>query len=332
VRKTLEKSQIEALLNRAQTAQNAPGNKAARSTQRVIPWDLRKSNQLAPEQALAVTTLHESLARRLSGSIGAHLRVAFEMKLVSVEQLAYREFLGRLPDITYFASMHVMPIDARSAIQLDIGLAYPIVDVVLGGTGTDAMDVRDLTEIEEQVLESVLRVILLDIHATWAPVLDLDFKFEQRQRNVEMQNTMLPGEKILCLGFEARLAETSGTLAMVFPAVIANALLRRLSIQGSYSERIPSRDTSRRMRERMVDCRFLVDLSLPLSTVSIRELVDLEAGQVLMLPQRAREPVYVNVAGKPMFRAQAVRHGSHRGAKIEGRIPLAPSSAKRSER
>jgi flagellar motor switch protein FliM len=328
MRKTLEQSEIDALFNKAQAAQHASRGKSA---QKVIPWDLRSSNQLTADQVAAVTTLHEALARRLSSSIGAHLRVGFEMSLISVEQLTYHEFLGRLPDLTYFCSMHLMPIDARSAIQLDIGLAYPIIDVVLGGTGTEPMDLRDLTEIEEQILESVIRLILLDIHAVWAPVLDLDFRFEQRQRNVEMQNTMLPGEKILCFSFEARLSESFGTVAMIFPAVIANALLRRLSVQGSYSERIPSRDSYRRMRERIMECHFVADLSLPLSPVSIRELLDLEAGQVMMLPQRARVPVHLNIGGKPMFRAFPVRSGTNRGARIEDRLSLAPPGTKRAD-
>lgn len=322
MRKSLEQSEIDALFSKAQTAQESS---RAKPLQKIVAWDLRSSNQLSADQILTVTTLNESLARRLSSSIGAHLRVAFDMSLISVEQLTYREFLGRLPDITYFSSIHAMPIDARSAIQLDINLAYPIIDVVLGGSGTEAQDVRDLTEIEEQILESVFCLILQDLRAVWAPVLDLDFKFEQRQRNVEMQNTMLPGEKILCLSFEVRLAEASGTIAMIFPAVIANALLRRLSVQGSFSERVPSRETSRRMRERMMDCRFLVNLSLPLSAVAVRELINLQESQVLMLPQRVSGPVYVNVADKPMYRAQPVRHGTKRGARIDERIPLLPS-------
>src|SRR5258707_6916896 len=188
--------------------------------------------------------------------------------------------------------MHRRQIEARSPIQVVVGLAYRIMDVGGGGAGNEPMDIRDLTEIEEQILESVIRLMLLDVHAVWAPVLDLDFRFEQRQRNVEMQNTMLPGEKILCLSFEARLAETSGTIAMVFPAVTANALLRRLSAQGSYSERIPSRDSYRRMRDRIMECHFVSDLTLPLSPVTIRALLDTHVGHVIMLTQRAKELVH----------------------------------------
>jgi flagellar motor switch protein FliM len=327
--KTLDQSQIDALFAKAQAAQG-PAGKSARQ-KKVVPCDLRRSNQLTQDQVAAVTTLHESLARRLSNSLAAHLRVAFEMNLVSVEQLIYSEFLGRLPDLTYFASVHVMPIDARASIQLDIGLAYPIVDVALGGSGTETIESRDLTEIEEKILESVFRLMLVDLHSTWAPVLDLDFQFEHRQRNVQMHTTMQPGEKVLCLIFECHIVESSGSLAMVFPAVVANALLRRLSAQWSYSERIPSRDSRRRMREHLLDSRFLADLSLPHSALTIRELVSLEPGHVITLPQRAREPIHFNVAGAPMFHAYPVRHGRQRGAKIENRISLIPQSRKQQE-
>jgi flagellar motor switch protein FliM len=146
-----------------------------------------------------------------------------------------------------------------------------------------------------------------------------------------MQNTMLPGEKILCLSFEGRLAESSGTIAMIFPAVVANSLLRRLSVQGSYSERIPSRDSYRRMRERIMDCHFVADLSLPLSPVTIRELLDLEVGHVIVLPQRAKEPVHLNIAGKPIFRGYPVRYGTNRGARVENRLSLVPLGAKRAD-
>ena len=328
MRKSLDQNTIDALMGRAQAAKENP---APRPPREVVPWDLQSSNRLTADQVAAVTTLHEAFARRLSSSIGAQLRVAFEMNLVSVEQLAYRDFLGRLQDLTFVCSTHLMPIDARSVLQMDIGLTYPIIDLLLGGTGVSTLELRELTEIEEQVLESVLHVMLLDLHVVWQPLLDLEFRFEQRQRNVEMQNAMLPGERILCLSFEARIAEASGTIAMVFPAVVANALLRRLSVQGAYSERIPSRDTYRRMRERILDCHFKADLSLPLSPVTVRKLLELEPGHVLMLPQRAKESVHLNVAGKPMFRAQPVRYGTKRGARVEDRLSLVPPGTKRSD-
>lgn len=323
---TLDQSQVETLFSKARAAQ---GRKVL--TKNVVPYDVRRSNQLTQGQVAAVTTLHESLARRLSNSLAAYLRVAFEMKLVSVAQLSYADFLGRLPDLTNFASLHVMPTDARAAVQLDISLAYPIIDVVLGGSGSEAVDLRDLTEIEEQILESIFHLVLLDLHSTWAPVLELDFRFEQWQRNVQMRSIMEAGEKVLCLSFEAQLGEYAGAFAMLFPAVVANALLRRLSAQWSHSQRIPSRDLRRRMREQLLGCSFVADLSLPSSPLTIRQLIDLQPGYVLALPRRSRDPIHLNIAGKSMFLASSVRHGTQRGAKVEKRISPLGQNAKKAE-
>jgi flagellar motor switch protein FliM len=320
--RTLDQDEIDALFRKAQAAPGKP------RTKRVVPYDLRP-NQLTQDQIASVTTLHEALARRLSNTLAAHLRVAFELTLVSVEQLTYSEFLARLPDLTYLASIHVMPIDARAAVQLDIGAAYPIIDVALGGSGSESIDLRDLTEIEEQILESVFRLMLFDLHAAWAPVLDIDFQFEQRQPNVQMQSAMQPGEKVLYLGFECHVSGSSGTLALIFPAAVANALLRRLSAQWSYTQRIPSRDSRRRLRDHLLDSQFKVDLSLPNSSLTIRQLISLEPDYVLTLPIRSREPIHLNVAGRPMFLAYPVRHGNQRGARIEKRVSLGPQNAER---
>jgi len=319
VLKTLDQAEIDALFNKAQEPRKVPGDAP---TKKVVRCDLGLTNQLGEDQILALTKLHETFARRLTNSLGAHLRVAFDMNLVSVEQLTYREFIGRLPDLTYFATLKLMPIDARAAIQLDIAVAYPMIDIVLGGSGADPIEMRDLTEIEEQILETVVRLMIQDLHGTWAPLLDLDFQFEQRHGGMQLQSTILLEEKTLCLSFELRLSGVTGSLALVFPAVVSNALLRKLSAQWSYSERIPSRESRRHVRERLLDSRFMADLSLPNSPVAFRQLINLEPGQILMLPKNAQEPIHLNIAGKPMFLAYPVRQGTRRSARIDKRVSI----------
>ena len=132
-------------------------------------------NRLTSAQVNTITALHALFARRLNDSLGAHLRVAFEMNLVSAEQLNYREFTSRLPEVTYFASVHVMPNDARVAIHCDLAPVYPIIDALLGGSGAQAIDLRDLTEIEEQMFQTIVALIVQDLCSTWASVSPTQF-------------------------------------------------------------------------------------------------------------------------------------------------------------
>ncbi len=45
---------------------------------------------------------------------------------------------------------------------------------------------------------------------------------------------MMPDEKNLCLCFEIKMSETRGTLNFAIPAVVSNALLRKISADLSY--------------------------------------------------------------------------------------------------
>ena len=324
MRKTLNQDEIDALFN---AAQHAP--KVNSAPKKIIKtYDLRQARQLDADQVHIVTTLHESLARRLGNSLGAYLRVGFEMNLVSIEQITYREFMGRIPELTYFASLHIMPIDARAAFQSDLSLVFPIVDLVLGGSGADLVDPRDLTEIEEQIFETVVGLIVRDLQITWAPALQLDIQFEQRQQHAQVQTLMLAMEKILSLSFEIRLPDAHGSINFAFPAVVANALLRKLSVQWSFSERLPSRQTRRQVRERLLDSQFKAQLCLPASFLSVRTLSSLEPGSLLPLPRRVQDPVHLTVADKPMFLAFAARQGTQRAARVEQRVSIAAPRGK----
>jgi flagellar motor switch protein FliM len=325
MRKILSQDEIDALFSAASKS----GKAGADGKQKKIePCDLHKSSTLSAEQVRVVTTLHESLARRLGNSLGAYLRVGFEMNLVSAEQLTYVEFISRVPELTYLASVRILPLDARGAIQADLSLVFPIVDLVLGGSGADLIEPRDLTEIEEEIFETVVTLIARGLQITWAPVIELDIQFDQRQQYAQVQSLMLPNEKILSLSFEIKLPDSRGTLNMAFPAVVANALLRKLSTKWSYSERIPSRETRQRIRQRLLDSRFEAELSLQPSPFSIRELVGVEPGKILMLPKRANEAILLNIAGKSMFSAYPVRQGTQRGARIARRNSIATNKGR----
>jgi flagellar basal-body rod protein FlgC len=110
----------------------------------------------------------------------AYLRIVFDVSLVSAEHLVYREFLQRIPERIYLASCNLAPVDATAVLQLDLAIAFPIIDVMLGGEGTNSEITRDLTEIEEQVLEGIVRIMCRELQTAWQAI-SLEFNFGERQ-------------------------------------------------------------------------------------------------------------------------------------------------------
>lgn len=257
-----------------------------------------------------------------------YLRVGFDVNLVSVEQLTFSEIVSRLPDLTYLCSMRMQPIEAVGLLQMDLAIAFPIMELVLGGSGTGAVEMRDLTEIEEQILESVMRILTRELQMAWAPVLPVNIEFDQRQQSAQAQVIMGPTERCLALSFEIKMPDAHGMLNVTLPAVASNAVLRKLTAQTVYSKRGSSAKHVNQIKRHLLDGIYDLDLRLPPALVTVRELTGLEAGDVLRLHQPVEQPATLYAAEKEMFAVYPVACGLARGAQILQRNSIIPATGK----
>jgi flagellar motor switch protein FliM len=313
--KTLKQNEIDALFEAARSS--APDSSRTGVRARVVPYNFSSSGQISNDQLRAISMLNDLFARNLTHNLAAWLRTRFQVNLVSAEQIQFNEFLLRIPEISYVASVRLEPLGALSVLQLDLALAPPIIDLLLGGEGRDG-PLRELTDIEESILGSVVEIICRELTAAWQQV-GLSFNFERRQMQTQVARVMSVTEKTLCLSFEIRMPHSSGLLNLAFPAVVANTILRRLTSDWGRNRRHAG-DTRARMqaavRRIMVGgCLQLPTVRLPASMVE-----NLEPGAVLRLDMPANTLPVWQVGGQPLSRAQAIRQGAHRGARIERRI------------
>jgi len=284
----------------------------------VQDYDLRHPHQLTKEQVRAITSLHERFGRNLEHSMGAYLRVLFETSVVSVEQLTYGEFLGRLPDVTYSCSLNVAPMNATAVLQLDLQLAFPLIDILLGGQGQPVTELREATEIEEEVLEGVVRLIAKGLDAEWADN-GMNIAFEERRLAASLQRLFPPVEKTLVISFEARIPNTRGALHLAFPAVVANTLMRKLARDSGPRVKAVSQ-SGEHLKQLLLDCDFWLALRTPPLEVPFRHVLELAEGSILTLPYALDEPLIIAVGEQEVFHAHPVRTARRRGAQLGSRI------------
>ena len=277
-------------------------------------YNFSRAGQISNEQMRAISTVNDLFARNLMHSLGAWLRMAFEVKLVAGEQLSYGEFVERLSRPTYVCSMRLQPFDAIGLMEVDLALAWPIVDVLLGGVGQAAV-ARELTDIEEAVLVSVVRRIVHELNTAWKPV-GLQMAFERRETEDHVERMMTATEKTLCVSFEVRVPEAQGVLTLCFPASVLNAILRRMVAEGGRPRRRSSEARSR-MRELMGGAMVGAVLQFPPMRLRAQELAALSPGSVLRLPLPKHAESELRIGGLVLGSAHPVRTGEHRGAQLE---------------
>jgi flagellar motor switch protein FliM len=311
--KVLNQAEIDAMVRKARGG-DAGGKEGKPAV--VTVWDVRQAGQIGREQVQSISTLHEGFARNLTHAVGAYLRIAFTAALVSAEHLTYGEVLHRFPEVSYLASCKLAPVGATVLLQLDLAVAFPLIDVLLGGQGgASAAPERQLTEIEEQILETVMRIICRELQSAWQ-VLALEFEFEARQQTEQVQRLMPSEEKTLSLNFDITVAESRGTLNLVFPAVVSNALLRKLSAGWVRAKLRARPDSEQRWRDRLRVCPFGVEAAMTIPGVPLRDLMNLSPGSLLVLKTPAQPAAVLRVSGCDMFMATVARRGRLRAAQV----------------
>jgi flagellar motor switch protein FliM len=318
--KILNQEEIDALIRAAQNRPLRQGDDERK--QRVVtPCLFGESGRINQQQVGAVSLLHDAFARNLSERLGAYLRVLFEANLVSVEQLPYSEFLQRIADMSYFAAIDLQPFEASAVLQLDSSLAFPAVELLLGGEGKGETFDREITEIEEQILESVAKIICEQLQLVWQPLINLQMSFYQHQKQAQVQRLMAPNESVLALSFEIRMPQARGTLNLAFPGVVSSALLRKMDEQWMARKRRVTWEDMDQRRRRLQQCRFPVEVVLP-AFVRGGDLVALRAGQTLVLQHRIAEPLVLAVADRALFTVFPARVGVARAATVNRRLQL----------
>jgi len=321
--KVLNQEEIDAIMQRARDGGQLQPAAAAQA--HVEAWDVRRAGQIGREQLQAITLLHEGFARNLTHSLGAYLRVVFETTLVSAEHLTFREFVASVPETTYLASCRLDPTGVNAALQLDLKIAFSIIDLLLGGEGKSLAEPRAITEIEEQILDSVARIICRELGAAWQ-ALALQVCFEQHLGAGEAQRLMPAEEKTLSLSFEVTMPEVRGGMNLAVPAIVSIALLRKISADWSPRKLRRPSDSRQRMMQRLLDCSFTAELGAREVPASVEALAALAPGQVLRFARPAAEPASLLIAGEELFRALPARLGHTRAAKILSPVPCSSPS------
>jgi flagellar motor switch protein FliM len=322
VSKILSQDEIDALLASSMTA--APERDASGNGERIAPggvviYNFRRPDRVSKEQLRSLHFLHDRFALNVSTSLSAFLRSMTEVSIVSVEQFAYSEFLMSLPDPTAFYAVGLSLYDGVGALELNPSVAFTMVDRLLGGTGYTPGPNRALTEIEQNVIDSVVKLLLDNLTETWKPVANMEFRIHGRETRPQMLQVTGPTEIVILLVFDIRIADTRGMVNLCIPAAAIEAVGEAFAQGWQRNRRQPSPDEEAWLHANLGRVQVPVTAQLE-TTLSARDLVALKPGDVLSLGHGAGQPVDVQVGSVRRFGGRLTRCGGGAGVLVESVI------------
>jgi len=264
-------------------------------------YDFARPARLSRDESRTLQLIHESFAHRLGSTLSAMLRSSVSVSASEMEEVAYGDFVQNLADPTLVAVFEIPPHAIRALLQMNVGLALAVVDRLLGGKGEAPDTPRPLTEIEQMLLRGLVTRLLGDYAGTWRPLVRFDPHLETMVCDNIFAHIALPSE-VVCVGrFEIVIGDTHDHFTLCLPAQAMESVFVRLDLQAWLSAGHAVSTQSDEMQRQLGQVRVTTHVPLGAATISLRDLLGLEVGDIVRLDTRTTSELPVLVADRIKF-------------------------------
>lgn len=262
--------------------------------------------------------LHETFARYLSTTLSAHLRTPVKVSLIDVQQRIYDEYLGSLkaPAVMYVFTPD--PLDGQAIIEFNPYIVFIMIDRLMGGPGRVRGRVRDLTEIEENLVRAMVERAMADLKEAWDPMVKFDPHIDAYESNPQFAQIVSPNDTTCLITFEVKVGDAGGSMSICMPHSTLQPVLQQLSAQQWYQKgsKISSERSADAITAGLASVEIPVIACLGKACISVSEMLGLQPGDVIKLDEHAFHRLKVVIGNNPKFHAIPGLNGSNYAVQI----------------
>lgn len=312
----LNQQQVESTVQESRPAKTQNGGKMQRS---IYPCNFRSAGRLSNEHARALNAIHDTFARHLASSMEAYLGTNLKIKLLMLDQITFKDHIADMPPFSYVSPFYLSTIPGTMLVECGIDLIYPTIELLLGGSGISVNEARELSEIEDELMQDLTSMIARQAEDAWE-IPNMSLVANRRLDSSTMLQFCPPNERVTLVKFEIEMVDTTACFQLIFPTSFVNFLIKQSKVEQPQKKGELKYFPIATIRERILDCDVEVAADLPSMKVSVRDLVGLQSGCVLKLRAPVRTPGMLTVGGREIFEANPVRNGAQKAAQVGRRV------------
>ena len=269
----------------------------------VVAYNLTSQDRIILSRMPTLDIINDRLCRMLRHSLSNALRQIVEVSVKSSGLIQYGEFSSGIEAPACLNLINLTPLRGLGIFSIDPKLFFTVLSFQFGARKVDYSVVkgRELTVVELRLVHRLIELLIEDFQNAWRPVVEFNLEFLRTEINPQFAAVVQPTDVVLRVKLEIEVGDNRGGLTLIVPYSSIEAIKGKLTsaTQTLAMERDPA--WSRRMRHLLLEVMVNVTAEFGRAEVSVRDLLALQVGDVLVLDRNADEPSDLLVEGKPKF-------------------------------
>ena len=315
----LSQSEIDALLAALSAGELSPDEMPKEEDkQKVKPYDFRSPQKFSKDHIRTLELIHDNYARIISNYLTAQVRNNVKVKIESVQQITYEEFIHSVPNPTILTVFKMPPLNGSVLFETNPQFVFQVIDVLLGGNGIGKFKNREFTDIDKNIIKVVNAGLISNLRLAWEDVLEVHPEIEGLETNPALNQTLAPNEPVALITFSVEMGKSSTFINICIPYLSIEKVLDKLVVQYWFQESDEDvlQESREKLRERLNIVNIKLTAVLGTAQITVNEFLRLGVGDVVTLNEKTSSPIKLVVEDEPYYYGKPGILGKNMGVQI----------------
>ncbi|AWK50917.1 flagellar motor switch protein FliM [Clostridium beijerinckii] len=315
----LSQNEIDALLSALSTGELASEEVGKdEENHKIKLYDFRSPQKFSKEHIRTLELIHDNYARIISNYLTGQTRQNVKVKIETVEQISYEEFIHSVQNPTIITIFKMPPLSGTIIFETNPQFSLQVIDILLGGKGDRKIETKEFTDIDKNIMRQITAGMISNLKLAWESILDVEPEIEAVETNPAVNQTMAPNDPVALITFSVEMNKRSTFINMCIPYLSIEKILDKLVVQ--YAFRNDDESLMAESREKIekginkVDVDVIAELGH--TNITVDDFLRLTVGDVIKLDTKSSSPIKVYVGNEECYYAKPGITGKNMGVII----------------
>lgn len=293
----LSQSEIDALLNELNSGE-LDIDEIENEKNSIKKYDFKRPSKFAKDHIRTLNIIHDNYGKALSNLLTRYLRAPFNMELITIEVLTYRDFSNSISNPSILSIVEMNPLNGSIVLEIPPTIAYAIIDRVLGGYTDSNEKVKDFTDIEISIMENIIEDMLKAMKEPWENIIKLDPVLDRIETNPQIAQITSQTDMVILITYKAEIDDMENFINICIPDLVIDPIVPKLSTKLWFSKddskHYEEQDVTN-IKNRIMETDVPIRTVLGKTTVPFDDIANIQVGDIISLDKNLNDKMEVHV-------------------------------------